>query len=680
MLHTRVQALTSNPWVHRVISEDLCDALGKRGGVGGLVLRGKRRPRSTASSDRARAYAFERIPPSFNASPSRLDSLGSIDGKPTEYEDTTTTSASCSRAPAYGGSEAHKRGGEQRRLSLMQPLALESSSSALYAVVAPSCKIDFRGCSRRPLTLPLISTWGSGSRGSPPLSAQGGSSRPEGKYDRHRAGRRHRGRGASVGSPGISTTPGRLDPGNTGGRTVYLAQSDAGVMSTNLRGAAGAASRRQRHTRCLKRADRDDDYPHPVNSEAEDVDGLALLLSVSRRIFRKAEGFEETGKRLEEPPCTSRASVRTHIGLAEVCAVERSQPVESRPPVTSRASGGNAARSEDTSAPNSSPPSGDRDHSSSSRPSRGICQSRAPRRHKKSSRAANKTETVPNAAEVVEESRGHGRVNDSYDDKEETRERTQPGSILEPSEEHSALEEKPANESTPAPIEGDQALKTPDVKQQASFMTGDLVHNTSTSPQALESDYTAPQMAGASTLLPPVARKASAVVVDSAIWDEAQQTSDNAGWAYDEATSSWYAAAATASGSVGIDETQVYADQGWRFDKQSATWHQDESVWQGQGPHEPSYIEAAEHAAVTTEVLDDQRAPGENYVERMGVPDDERMETTCEMQLNQGIEHEVSERGQSGLEIAFHCQKVVSARLIHKIHYFSTQLSSPHGP
>lgn len=637
--HTTIQALTSSPWVHRVVSEDLCGVLGEgeEEGVGGLVLRGKRHPRSTAT-DRARAYAFERIPPSSSASQSRLDALRSIDGKQTERED--TNGATCGRAPPYGGSadylrpgkdETGKKAGEMKRLSLMQPSALESSTSAPFAFVASSCKIDFRGCARRPLKLSLVSTGNSDSRDPSPTLTEGMSSR----YDRRR-GRRHRG------SKIASTMPGRLESGNTGGRMVQFTPTRADVESTDLRGAVGAPSRRLRHTRRLKRVDRDDGCPHSVSCESQDEDGLVLLLDVSRRILKKAEGFEQSRTRSGELHRSSRTPARTHkrdgVGLAEACSVEVGQPCESRSHATFRAPVYTAVCSEEAKTANSSPSSLDRDHSPSTKPRRGIRRRLAPRRHNSSSGAASRIKATLTAAEVVEGSRGLGSADDAYPDKEDTREGAHPENMLEPSPEHSALGEEPAIDSTPALVEGDEVPEIPEKERETGYIDGNPIHHSPTSPQAPEGDDAVLQTAGASTQLVPLARKTSAVVVDAATWDEAQQSSDNCGWAYDEATSSWYAV-----GSTGIGDGQEHAIRGWRFDEQSATWHQDESVWQGHGPHEPPCIEASDRAPVTTEALEGQGTPGDNRVEHIRVPGDERVGATCETLLNQCAERVVSD-------------------------------------
>lgn len=616
-----MQALTCSPWVHRVVSEDLCGNVEEGKGVGGLVLRGKRRSLLTAT-ERARAYAFERIPSPSSEAPSRLDALHSRTGRQRKREDTTGTSYD--RAPAYEGpagcvspgkDETRNKGGEKKPLRLMQPPALENPTRTPFTFVSPSCVIDFRGCARRPLVLPLTSTEDSDSRDPSPTLTQGKSSR----HDKRRA-RQHRG------SPNTPTTQGRLDSGKTGGRAVHSTPQQAGAESTDLHGAVGEPLRRLRHTRRPNSADRDGGCQHPLNSEAQDEDGLALLLNVSRRIFDRAEGFEHTANP-GEARCASRTPVRTQkpgcVELSQEQSAEISKPSESRAPVLSEA----------PNEPTLLPPPVDRDYSPHPRPHRGARWRRTPRRHKRSSAVGK-----------------------------------HPDRMLKPSQEHSALDEQPAIETPPTLVQGAEALEVHDKEQRDSPMNGHLVRkNDPTSPQAPEDGDAALQPAGVSTPLPPVARKNSVVVEDAAIWDEAQQSSDNNGWAYDETTSSWYAAgtSATATASAGIGDEQTYSDQGWRFDEQSATWHQDESVWQGHGQHEPLCNEASEHAAVTSNVLGDQGAPGDSCVEHVGVPVDERAGATCEMLPGQGIEREVSEDGRLDLEPTFDWKMAVKPRLIH---------------
>ena len=634
--------MTRSPWVHRVVSEDVCGDPSEGEGVGGLVLRGKRRQRSTAS-DRARAYAFQRIPPSSFAPPPRLDELSrSTRPKANGYED--TASAAYDRAPAYGGSAERlspgkdgtgNKGGERKGLSLMHPLALlESPTSAPVTFVATSCVVDFRGCARRPFVLPLVGSEGSAPRDpSPTLSERKSKSLLHGR----RRGRRHRA------SPGISTTPGRLEAGRTEGCAVHFAPERA-------------PSRRLRLTRGLKSTDRADDCQHPPTSKDQDEDGLAALLNVSRRIFSKTEGFEQTPKP-GEVDCTSRATARTHkqgcVGPAEGQLVDSAKPSESRPPALSKT----------PNAPSLSLPSVDRERSPCPRPRRGIRWRRAPRRHNRSSVAGGRTEAAATAAKVVEDSSGFSSPHSAYSDKEESKEGAHPDGKLEPSLGQTALEEEPIIQSAPPIVAGPRALETRDKDQRETVMNGGLVHNSCTSVQVSEGGDATLQSACASTPLPSAAREISAVAVEATTWDEAYQSSDNNGWAYDEATSSWYAAdtGAAAAASVDMGDGQTYADQGWRYDEQSATWHQDESGCQAHhDQHEPLRIEACEQAAVTTEVLEDQGAPGDGYVEHVGLPDDGRVGASEEVLLDQDIEREVSSAVSLSLNPRFHLKEIVT--------------------
>lgn len=239
------------------------------------------------------------------------------------------------------------------------------------------------------------------------------------------------------------------------------------------------------------------------------------------------------------------------------------------------------------------------------------------------------------ASKVVEESRELGSARGVFSDEGGTTGGAHPDSMLEPGQDHSAHDEEPAIESTL--VERNDAWDTREGEQPPSPMNGDDIRDSPTSPQAPEDDGTLLQTAGASSQLPSQAQEVSAVVADTPLWDGAQQPTDDAGWVYDEATASWYAAptAGTSPGSNGMGDGQSHADQGWRFDEQSATWYQDESVWRGQGSDEQLYIEASEHAAVTSEPPEDRRALGENRVEKaLGAPGDEVL-------LDQGVEGQV---------------------------------------
>ncbi|CAM9632649.1 unnamed protein product [Ectocarpus sp. 6 AP-2014] len=310
------KALTRSPWVYRVTSEEASGSDAREGSIstGGVVLRAKRRSMSTVR-DRARAHAFKMIPPpnktiSGNATISPGPCSAS-DDQPGEYHAGNDDGG---RAPAHGSSigcrqdESNDDQGASRQncgSNLTPPTDLERLFNTPIAV-SPICTIDLRGCSRRPLPLPLaaVGDFEQGERLSPPKPSPTLEGSPS-EQQRHgcggvgRGSDRHQvGDAETCVNQNTSSVPRRVHAASTSrGQDGQVTRLMRTGLAANL---MGSSSRRPRYTGRRKPASRGEDCVFAPKSEAQELEDLTSLLSISRRIFSRAEGFEETHNLPEE--------------------------------------------------------------------------------------------------------------------------------------------------------------------------------------------------------------------------------------------------------------------------------------------------------------------------------------------------------------------------------------------
>ncbi|CBJ26670.1 expressed unknown protein [Ectocarpus siliculosus] len=310
------KALTRSPWVYRVTSEEASGSDAREGSIstGGVVLRAKRRPMSTVR-DRARAHAFKRIPPSNKTIPGkatiRPSPCSAGDDQPGEYHAGNDDGG---RAPAHGSSigcrqdENNDGQGASRQncgSNLTPPTDMERLINTPIAA-SPICTIDLRGCSRRPLPLPLaaVGDFEQGERLSPqkPYPTVEGSPSEQQRHgcggvgrgsDRHQAGDAE-----TCVNQNTSSVPRRVHAASTSrGQDGQVTRLMRTGLAANL---MGSSSRRPRYTGRRKPASRGEDCVFAPKSEAQELEDLTSLLSISRRIFSRAEGFEETHNLPEE--------------------------------------------------------------------------------------------------------------------------------------------------------------------------------------------------------------------------------------------------------------------------------------------------------------------------------------------------------------------------------------------
>lgn len=700
----------------------------RRGGReedGGVILRAKRRRPPTAS-DRARAYAFERIPPfttrkteGVNAdgideptgrlprTTHRLDSRCSgTDGEQNsdvknmnaEYRPAPGREASTDRLFATTKHGGHNGGGSSEQgLHLMHPASVvEGPASAPSTVVAPSCKIDLRGCSKRPRPLPLLSAESELERGAAASSVERTPARvgilPScGRRGRRReVGRphdRYRGRGGLETDVTQNVSPAilRLGTANTGDRTAGLTNGATGAVSPDLAEIVAPPLQSLRHGgRWRKAITRDvPSSSHPVKSEAQDMDELTSLLRVSRRIFSRAEGFEEIDSRrhpqqqgasMAGNPIEPRGSWRTPVpktsGSEGVVSAE-GQNVELRH--CDHHVGGQQSSS--GAAVFSAPRNNSALRKSASPPHVRSLQSRRPRAEPAGGspstmgpvarrlaidsdtplRQGQSSQTTPIRATALEGS-STGRGDDGGCDENAgiSESQTDQKSAIEGDDgAHEALENE---EGAPALVEcngssgdphggnsgeghtvlDDDIAVTPEylahddgllsTSVEACDPTSNENHaahppregrvsppSATQQPHAERNDATQPAADMNNAWTPATVEEGeytttatTRAVVDKAAADwhsealhekeeqeqEVGLDDNNGGWAYDEATSSWYASSAVVEGGVtngpgqgqGLHDSGV--DEGWRYDEQTSSWYQDESFWHVRDPQE----------------------------------------------------------------------------------------------
>ncbi|CAM9749611.1 unnamed protein product, partial [Ectocarpus sp. 12 AP-2014] len=311
------KALTRSPWVYRVTSEEVSGSDAREGSIstGGIILRGKRRPMSTVR-DRARAHAFKWIPSSNKTIPGKATiSPGPCSASVDQPGGYHAGNDNGGRAPTHGSSigcrqdENNEGQGASRRnygRNLTPPTDLERLVNTPIAA-SPICTIDLRGCSRSPLPLPLaaVGDFEQGERLSPPTPSPARVDGSPSEQQRHgcggvgRGSDRHQvGDAETCVNQDNSSVSERVDTASTTrGHDGHVTRLMRTGLAANL---MGSSSRRPRYTRRRKPTSRGEDCLFAPKSEAQELEDLTSLLSISRRIFSRTKGFAETDNLPEE--------------------------------------------------------------------------------------------------------------------------------------------------------------------------------------------------------------------------------------------------------------------------------------------------------------------------------------------------------------------------------------------
>lgn len=565
--------------------------------AGGVILRAKRRQDSTAI-DRARAYAFERIPPSAHTGPNgtgrverATDGVERSAERPTRsgpYSSDKGMLDPCgaamgadgdgnSRAPAHGEFGGNK-GRDKPGLRLTRSSAEETPASTSAQAVAPWCKIDLRGCHKRPpLPLPLA-----------PVHDISGLERPSVPVTRVLAGAvrlrsgkrylntcsrdRHQGGGRKVGAnQNAGTAPGRHHTAVSRELLGDLARKIGSNASPAVVARAAPSRRRRRNARSGKPISRsvDVDGMYFPESEVADMEELTSLLSVSQRIFSRARRLHDSESPSRKERCApaggafkeNRAMVAMRRGLET-----RGAPSAARVRKEKPGSGSGSNISENGGQP-----------------------------------AASSTGSLAAScrAKEVEGPGAVGGDNGAADGNERSGRgcATRAVSIAEV---HSALGEQALEEICPPARnpseEPDFAVKnSPCVGGEVAATDFAVGANTDwreseCPPQTRRESGDGPPRTDVGSEVLLLAEEGEAAVVDAA---GVADYHDGSGWVYDEATESWYAAT---DGQELTKVGEAWADEsggGLYYDQQGATWYQ-------HGPEEgsPGGVQALEQAAV----------------------------------------------------------------------------------
>ncbi|CAM9153012.1 unnamed protein product, partial [Ectocarpus sp. 8 AP-2014] len=625
------KALTRSPWVYRVTSEEVSGSDAREGSTstGGVILRAKRRPTSTVR-DRARAHAFKRIPSSNKTIPGKATiSPGPCSASDDRRKEYHAGNDDVSRAPAHGSSigcrQDENNGGQgaSRRscdINLTPPTDLGRPINTPIAA-SPVCTIDLRGCSRRPLPLPLaaVGDFEQGERLSPPTPSPTVEVSPS-EQQRHgcggvgRGSDRHQvGDAETCVNQNTSSVPRRVDAASTSrGHDGHVTRLMGTGLAANL---MGSSSRRPRYTRRRKPASRGEDCLFAPKSEAQELEDLTSLLSISRRIFSRAKGFEETHN-LPEERCTQGASCAPRSPSSENGKRPDSSGTEpdtskSGPPGTALVAG--LGRSNSTNAPDETDKCGQMPSS-------------AEKGDTTASTKAGRAEPPQDSREISDVSTGK--------------------EVIE-GEEYPADNAAPSGQAPPASISGthprdmqcdDRTSEVPptaktypheeirvvitgnpspaeDFDAIACRSTDDSPHEpaaASPPPRAYPAicadarQTTSATTEGESHYLEGAEKEA--VVEDAATAGDVQySTYQNGedGWVYDEATAAWYAVDPLSYGTTA--EGLGDCGGGWRYDEQREAWYQD-------GPQDSSCVPVPTPTHVDTGNTGekDNRATGED--------------------------------------------------------------------
>ncbi|CAM9572880.1 unnamed protein product, partial [Scytosiphon promiscuus] len=569
------KALKRNPWVCRAVSENICNGDPVKGetSAGGMVLSARRRQDSTPA-DRARAYAFERIPRSTHKKGDGLasrsmeratqpGSCSSDEQQPGVCGDSADAdTGGVGRAPAHGGSVGNTGRG-RRGLRLTPSSAEEIAACTPSQVVAPRCRIDLRGCHKRPPPpSPLAAVDDTSAPIGRPLPLRGTESqagkRLVGVSSAECSGDGPHGRRRKAGVKQIAGHAlERLKAASGRDPVRHPAQRMGNIAGPAVLTGSALSRRRPRHGRRRREVSPSGDVDAVCgpDSEVEDIDELESLLSVSRRILSKARGFQGAES---PPPKESRApaggSFKGHRdAVAKRC--EREPPGVLLPARVRKEGRRNISGPE-------SGESGDGPATSSRKRTatfRGVKEIKGPRGLGEESDAAD-----------GEGRSGRGRA-------------VRACSLTVTAEACSALGEQPPEEMVPAKSKSNGEPGLPAGKRSC-LAGGVAAANTGVGASADECTNEPPlrayrksgdgmprEDAGGEQLL--LEEEGEPTAADAA---EVVDQQDGSGWVYDEATESWYAAGGeeylTCSGEV----TAGKDAGGWKYDEQSATWYQDE--------------------------------------------------------------------------------------------------------
>ncbi|CAM9172713.1 unnamed protein product [Ectocarpus fasciculatus] len=616
------KALTRSPWVHRVTSEEVRGSNAREGSIstGGVILRAKRRPMSTVR-DRARAHAFKRIPPSNHTIPEKVTispgPCSASDDRPEAYHAGNDDNGP---APAHGSSigcrhdESNDGQGASRRscgINLIPPTDLERPVDTPIPA-SPMCTIDLRGCSRRPLPLRLaaVGDCEQGQRLSPPIPTPNRMEGSLAKQRRHECGGVGHGTDRhQIGDPKIcvnkntSSVLGRVDAASTsGGHDGHVTSLMKTGLAANL---MGSSSRRPRCTRRRKPTSRREDCLYAPKSEAQELEDLTSLLSISRRIFSRTKGFEETHNLLDDRRTqgATRAQRSPTSGDGKRPESRGTEPDTSKSGLPGTVLVTGPGRSYSTSAPETNGQEtenfGQMPSSSAGNGDTTACPEAARAERPKESREASDVGTGKEAID------GEGYAADNA----ATSGQAPPASIgvslpgdmqcddrtpemPTTAEAYSHEESRVVITGNPLPVKDfdavacrstdDPASSPPPQEYPAICADARQTTTTTTTTTAGELHY----LEGAEEV---------AVVDDAATAGDIQYSNyqnGEDGWAYDEATAAWYAVDPLSYGTQG--EGLGENGGGWRYDEEGETWYQD-------GPQDSSCISVPTPTHVDTE-------------------------------------------------------------------------------
>lgn len=549
---------------------------------------------------------------------------------------TERTTSSSDPAPAFEGSggrlgtaknEGEGEGGRLKRLHLMHPPASNISATCCAAVVPTSFKIDLRGCSRRPTPLPPADSSSSGAGRLSSPSIQRADLRPEAKENRPRSSRRRR-KSTRAPAGGLKHVKGTgwLDPAGNRSSTLYARKGTTDTASGVLEAPTTRSLRPARHLAVLAGGP---DCQHPLGSEAQDTDELNSLLSVSRRIFSKAEAFADVKNRPQQQLSRKKLALQGHAP-AVACSEQPSKTglALAHPPGGSGGTLCLGVAREPTSSSSVVLPS---------KPGRTKTPNSAPKTVKKSRESSGTTQAICSS-------------------EQETGDRARLDHVVDEVDEYPGLETARPIESAPTPMKVHEISDTSDGMEAADRMRGyaaDTPGNECATCQPPEDTDNAAQVAVVAGKEQTVMdSEHSAAVVDVSNYDGPLEASDAAEWVYDETTRSWYPAFGEGNG-------QEYIDRGWRYDEQSGTWYQEEAVRRDPGTQEPS---SNMSAAVTTGIVANTDVVCVSGEECTPLSGDEHMETTrtkptCDLRLKGDIDKNVREQGRTELELEIYGAK-----------------------
>lgn len=312
-------------------SEDICERVGEDGTpqgrtATGSILRARRCPQASDAS-RARAHAFARIPPLrghpsddcetreiHEPTDSSLQNIRTTASRSSVCLNPTTRSGDPCYAPAHGspagGGLPSQNPHSGKRLHLVDENILKmrpTDAVGANVIVAPSCKIDLRGCSRRPLPLPVIKDCVSQRMlrdefpGAPPVvrdESTGGRAACRGRHPRlvERDGGRRTVLDVEVGQKKHLARQNAICKTARTATLTSTHRSSAGIETSGIppnpgRGVSRKQRRRRRRSqrKILNRMDFSHRTPGARPDDGPGPDELKHLLSESFRMFRQVD-------------------------------------------------------------------------------------------------------------------------------------------------------------------------------------------------------------------------------------------------------------------------------------------------------------------------------------------------------------------------------------------------------